>query len=267
MVHGGLRLRGKRRMQGERENPLLTIVTIVHNGRMHLEQTINSVIHQSLDAVEYIVIDGNSTDGSKEIIMSYDNYIDYWISESDDGIADAFNKGFKYSTGNYIAFLNSDDWYEPEVLTRVAGEINGGNLIYCGHMNLIDQSGDSVFKLHRSMPERINQTMRIAHPSSFTPREVFIRNEGFSPAYRIAMDFDFMLRAKLLGYDFKVLDFVIANHRRGGASSNVLDAIKEEREVKNKNLGNRFNHWSWYYLNFAYFTLQPYFITNVKGKA
>src|SRR5690242_19312818 len=95
------------------QKPLVSIITIVYNGETYLEQAINSVLQQSYPHIEYIVIDGGSTDKSVSIIKKYESNIQYWISGRDNGIADAFNKGLAKAKGNVIGFINADDWYEP----------------------------------------------------------------------------------------------------------------------------------------------------------
>src|SRR5439155_13950516 len=96
-----------------RQTPLVSIITIVYNREAYLEQAINSVLQQSYPNIEYIVIDGGSTDNSVSIIKKYASKIQYWVSEPDNGIADAFNKGLMKANGNIIGFINADDWYEP----------------------------------------------------------------------------------------------------------------------------------------------------------
>ena len=100
---GGLRTKGLFKT-GLADKPLVTVVTVVFNGEKHLEETIQSVINQTYDNVEYIIIDGGSTDGTVDIIKKYEDKISYWISESDKGISDAFNKGVTSVTGEYINF-------------------------------------------------------------------------------------------------------------------------------------------------------------------
>jgi len=90
--------------------PLITIITVVYNGEKYLEETIKSVINQTYPNVEYIIIDGGSTDGTLDIIKKYEDYIDYWVSEKDKGIYDAMNKGILVSNGKYLLFLNADDF-------------------------------------------------------------------------------------------------------------------------------------------------------------
>lgn len=112
---GGLRTQGyfKRSLP---DKPLITVITVVYNGAEHLEETIESVIHQTYDNVEYIIIDGGSTDGTLDILRKYAHAIDYWVSEKDEGIYDAMNKGGGLALGKGINFLNSGDFFKGQVL-------------------------------------------------------------------------------------------------------------------------------------------------------
>jgi len=105
---GGLRTQGYFKMSYDKK-PLVSIVTVVFNGEAYLEETIQSVINQTYDNVEYIIIDGGSTDGTLEIIKKYENQIDYWVSEKDTGMYNALNKGFSCAQGEYLGWINSDD--------------------------------------------------------------------------------------------------------------------------------------------------------------
>lgn len=102
---------GKRKniQNNEKKKYLISIITVVKNNKLHLEETIKSVLIQKKSNIEYIVIDGNSNDGTLDLIKKYDSQIDYWISENDNGIYDAFNKGLSLAKGDYIGFVNSDD--------------------------------------------------------------------------------------------------------------------------------------------------------------
>jgi len=99
--------------------PLVSIITVVLNGRKTIEQTILSVRNQSYANIEYIIIDGGSTDGTINIIEKYSEGVDFWISESDNGLYDAMNKGIGYANGELIGLLNSDDYYESDAVSRV----------------------------------------------------------------------------------------------------------------------------------------------------
>ena len=246
MKQGGIRLKGKAETARKDSAPLMTVITAVYNGANTIEKTINSVICQTWNNIEFIIIDGGSTDSTLEIVSKYDDHIDYWLSEPDNGIADAFNKGLNMATGDYVAFLGSDDWYEPDGVLRIVNEIKPDGMIYSGHANLWSDNGRTKIKVHKSCPERILQTMRIAHPATFVSRDLFKRIGGFSTEFKIAMDYDFFLRAKLNGYNAKVVDSVIVNIMSGGISYNVKAAAREELRIKNNHLGKKLNHFVWY---------------------
>ncbi len=246
MEKGGIRLRKNVEVAARDSGPLITIITAVFNGAETVEKTIKSVICQTWPNTEFIIIDGGSTDKTLELIKKYDDQIDYWLSEPDNGIADAFNKGLQYATGDYVAFLGSDDWFEPDGIFRIVKEIKPNGKIYSGHANLWSNDGKTMIKVHKSRPERIFQTMRIAHAATFVSVDLFSSIGKFSTEYKIAMDYDFFLRARLGGYNVKVIDSVIVNVMSGGISHNVQAAAMEELKIKNHHLGKKPEHFIWY---------------------
>jgi len=118
---GGLRIKGYYKKSYEKK-PLISVVTVVYNGEKHLEQTIKSVLDQGYDNIEYIIIDGGSTDGTLEIIKKYEDAIDYWVSESDGGIYDAMNKAISLATGEWINFMNSGDDFFSDIYSKTRAE-------------------------------------------------------------------------------------------------------------------------------------------------
>lgn len=111
----------------------ISIITVSYNSAGTIERTIKSVIQQDYGDVEYIVIDGGSTDGTVDVIRKYEKKIFFWLSEPDEGIYDAMNKGIRRATGEIIAFLNSDDWYQKNILSEVAEQFQDNNTqIVCG---------------------------------------------------------------------------------------------------------------------------------------
>jgi len=128
------------------DQPLVSIITIVYNGEKHLQQTIESVLGQSYKPIEYLVVDGGSTDNSLSIIRSYGERIARWKSEKDRGISDAFNKGLSMVSGEIIGIINADDWYEPEAVERAVEALVGSDIVY-GDLRLIkDGKTDFVLK-------------------------------------------------------------------------------------------------------------------------
>jgi len=245
---------------------VISVITVVYNGERHLAQAIESVAGQNCSGLEYIIIDGGSTDRTIEIIRKYEKNIDYWRSEEDLGISDAFNKGVACSKGKYIAFLGSDDWYEPGVIAPLMKELKSEKTIYSGSMNLISHPDGRLLKVHMSRPDRLLQTMRISHPASFTPRNLINESGGFSTSYTIAMDYDMMLKAWIAGYDFMTFSTVITNHRRGGVSRDLMTVFKEELIIKNTLLGKHMTHFVWYLANVVYFKARRFCDIFSKGK-
>ncbi len=217
--------------------PLISIITIVYNGELHLEQAMCSVFEQTYSPIEYIIIDGGSTDGSINIIKKHEHLVDYWVSEIDKGISDAFNKGVSKANGEIIAFLNSDDWYQPDAIENIVSSY------------LMDTDFDvyyAVTKFHKKeeaffYPSGVlphlsfvrKNHMAIAHPSTFVRKKVFDTIGDFNKKYKIAMDYDFLLRAMINGATFKFIDVFTTNFRTTGISSIYPQrAIKECVNIK-----------------------------------
>ncbi len=122
--------------------PKVSIITVVYNGIAHLEQTIQSVLNQTYDNVEYIIIDGGSTDGTVELIKKYEESIAYWVSESDGGIYDAMNKGISNATGEIVGLINADDWYETGTIEKVVETFQNSEVdVVHGSMEIISKMG------------------------------------------------------------------------------------------------------------------------------
>ena len=182
--------------------PLVTIVTVVLNGEKYLEETIQSVINQTYDNIEYIIIDGGSTDGTLEIIHKYEAVIDYWVSEPDGGIYDAMNKGIQLATGELIGLINSDDWYLSNAVSTVADkytkEFQNERVIISGGIFWIDSEGKIMFPVPRSekfLVERINWEMPLNHPATFVASDVYAILGLFNLKYQIGADYDFIHKA------------------------------------------------------------------------
>ena len=221
---GGLRTRGLFKRGGYFDSdvpgddtPLFSIVTVVFNGEAHLEQSLLSVLNQAYPNVEYIVVDGGSTDGTLDIIRKYDEAIDYWVSEPDQGIGDGFNKGISLSTGKIIGIINADDWYENNAFEQVvwAYRQNPESIIH-GDLQFWTNSKPAYVFHGRDDLAHLRPT--INHPTVFVPRTVYDVVGPFLPEFRKAMDFEWLGRAKMAGIPFVHLDSVLANMRRGGVS-------------------------------------------------
>jgi len=217
---------------GGPRKPLFSVITVVYNGEAHLEQTIQSVLSQSWSNIEYVIVDGGSTDGTLDIIRKYEDRIDHWISEPDKGIYDAMNKGLDLSSGDLIAFLNSGDWYNPGVLEKVAEEYLrnlNGNLVIAGKWTLVFEDLD--LEIHVSPSLKFSLGIPISHPAMFVPRNVYEKFGKFDLQYRYGADFDVLVRFYLRGVKFHFIDTKILNYRTQGASEKYFYATGKDHSL------------------------------------
>jgi len=234
---GGLRTQGYFKKSYENK-PLISIVTVVYNGEEFLEETILSVIHQSYDNVEYILIDGGSTDGTLDIIKKYEDKISYWVSEKDEGIYDAMNKGLKVVTGKYISILNADDYYEKDALSssvkmieKEKSDYNIANVKFVGSKNI-------VRPIYPLMKEYVYQEMPYPHVSAVIASYVYKQVGLFDTSLKIAGDHDMAVRIHMAGYKTTYLDKIIAHLEEGGIS-NSINSNKEYLRVAIKHGKNK----------------------------
>lgn len=211
-------------------SPLISIITVVFNGEKHLEKTINSVLSQGYPSYEYIIIDGGSKDKTVEIINKYAHALSYWVSEPDNGIYDAFNKGVKKSNGDLVVFLNADDWFEPNALNEIAKVYQKDKIIY-GNVRFL--KNNSEVGISKNDHTRLIEGMTIAHPAVFVPKGIFNKFGDFKSEFKIAMDYELILRFFINGVDFIPLNKVITNMNVGGVSyNNWFKAILEDFKIR-----------------------------------
>jgi glycosyltransferase involved in cell wall biosynthesis len=214
-----------------------SIITVCYNSVDTIDKTIMSVLAQSFQDFEYIIIDGASTDGTLEIIKKYaEQFPDKisYISEKDSGIYDAMNKGISRAKGELIGLLNSNDYYEENALEIVSKEYSGEKYqILYGIQRNIDETGEgkSIRFIHH---EKLCDDM-ITHPTCFVTKCVYSDYGVYDLTYKSASDYDFMLRIKSLHPDVKFYPIykVLTNFTLGGISSSVIGKI-ETHEIKYK---------------------------------
>ena len=232
----------------------ISIITITLNSERYLEQTITSVLNQSYDNIEYIIIDGGSTDGTLDIINKYEDRINPWISEPDDGIADAMNKGLLLATGDYILFLHSDDYLlDSKVLEQATISLREPYDIVMFNI-LLKRNGKKKLVNPRGLTWWINFKTGIYHQSVFCSKELFQKIGSFDTSFRIVMDYDFFLRAYRAKVQVKRVDIPLSLMRLVGISSqqdwtSQRERLMEERKVHKKNcLGQwmRLCYWAYW---------------------
>ena len=213
--------------------PKITVVTVTYNAEKCLEETILSVINQTYPNIEYIIIDGGSTDGTIDIIKKYETHIDYWISEPDKGIYDAMNKGWKISNGEWIYYLGSDDILLKNGLASLMNETNNeadiiyGNIIYDKDWGKIEKKAYP--------PKCLNHFMCCSHQAAIMKRNVIEQLNGFNINYSVIADFDLFQRAYLKKYVFKYVDKAIAIFCMKGVSSYNLSLEFERYHILKNN--------------------------------
>ncbi|NOQ29775.1 MAG: glycosyltransferase [Helicobacteraceae bacterium] len=201
--------------------PLISIITVVFNGKKFLERTIKSVLSQTHPNIEYIIIDGGSTDGTVDIIKKYDKSISYWVSEKDNGIYDAMNKGLKVATGKYIGILNADDYYAPNAVELSLEKLAETNTDYSvAKVQFFNSKvvATPIFPLKKSF---IYQEMMYPHIGAFISKVAYEKVGLFDTSYKIAGDFDMALKIHLANFEACYVDSVIGFLEEGGVSSST----------------------------------------------
>ena len=215
-------------------HPKISIVTPSYNQAPFLEETIQSVLSQGYPDLEYVVMDGGSTDGSVEIIRRYEKQIAYWQSESDEGQSDALGRGFARSSGEILAWLNSDDTLVPGILIAVGGYFASHpdiDVVY-GNINLVDPAGEPLYTAYPLLDLRIlvYENQFIPQQAMFWRRELYERVGGVNPKLRFAMDFELAMKFLLTGARVAKIPRVLANYRFHPAakSSTIRDVMEAE---------------------------------------
>ena len=231
------------------KRPKFSIITVSFNSIKTIEKTILSVLGQTYKDYEYIIIDGGSTDGTLDIIKKYQDKLSYFISEKDNGISDAFNKGILASKGEIVGIINSDDFYEPnalEIISNLSTEYNVD--YYIGALRYWD--ADKINKIiypdtkyFRTITFRMPH---LNHPASFFTKKTYDDIGLFNVNFKYAMDYDIFLRAFLHNKKGIFTEEIISNMLIGGmANSNRLKAYKEVLQIST----NKFLGYIWYLLS------------------
>jgi len=218
----------------------VSIITVVYNNEKTIENAIQSVLAQSYRNIEYIIVDGNSTDNTKNIIELYKDRLGRYVSENDLGIYDAMNKGISMATGGIIGILNSDDLYsDDQVISDVVlrfNEMKSLKVLY-GDLVYVDPENTSkVIRTWKSLPyyKKFFENGNVPpHPALFVKKEVYEECGLFNINYKLAADYDFMLRVfKRFGDHAEYIPRLMVRMRLGGATNrNFKNIIEGNREI------------------------------------
>jgi len=216
----------------------ISVITSVYNNKETIAEAIESVLSQSYENIEFIVVDGASTDGTVEVIERYAERIDTFVSEPDHGIYDGLNKGISLATGDVVGFLHSDDLFaDTDVVAKIAAafEKSGSQSVY-GDLIYVSKSDTSkvvrYWKSGAYTPAKLRRGWMPPHPTFYVKREVYEKHGGFDTSFRIAADYDSILRfLGREGISTHYLPEVLIKMRIGGESNKSLaNMLQKSRE-------------------------------------
>lgn len=211
------------------EYPKISIVTVVYNDHLHIEQTMLSVLNQTYDNIEYIVIDGGSTDGTVSIIKQYAERLAYWISEPDKGVYDAMNKAISHVTGTYVSFMNSgDSFYSNATLSEVFTNQNQLDIdVIYGDVFMKYTTLESFVRRYDNI-NPCSASHNLCHQATFT-KSLLLKKYGFDLSYKIAADMNLFNIIYNNGGTFGYVPVVIANYEaEEGLSAKHLKQMYKE---------------------------------------
>ena len=219
---------------------MISIITVVYNGGKTIENTILSVVNQTYKDIEYIIIDGGSTDNTLEIINAYKTKIAKLVSEPDKGLYDAMNKGLNLATGDYVLFINSGDKLaSPDTIQNALSVANNADVIY-GETEIIDQNWQVIHNRRHKAPKELNwklfrNGMLVSH-QSFIARRSF--STSYNLGYKYASDFDWCLEVLKKSTNIKHANMVISHFMEGGQTSKtIIPGLKERFSIMRKTYG------------------------------
>lgn len=209
----------------------VSIITVTYNAAETIEKTITSVLVQSYKNIEYIIVDGISTDGTWEKICKYKNQIHKIIHERDNGLYDAMNKGISLATGDIIGIINGDDWYETDAVENVVNAFRNNVDVIYGDMRMIGDN-DNTGQICDYVDMSDIWYSMIPHPTVFVRKHIYNKFGIFNLNYPIASDYELILRFYTKGVRFQYINKVLANFRRGGLTTDKwFECAREVKEV------------------------------------
>lgn len=243
---------------------LISVVTCSFNSKKTIERTIKSILYQTMDDYEYLIIDGMSSDATVEIIKRYEPLFKgklRWISEKDNGIYDAMNKGIRMAKGEYIWLVNSDDYLESNALEIVADRIKTmGSKIVSGYIEFFseDCGNRRIFKYSPEESEREyrKKRMGINHPATIVSKCIYEDYGTYDSKFFISADVDWFLRLKENKVPIDIIDVKLSNMSDGGISGqndNIKKRIHDWKLLFGKHTRNKMEYWKFMLLRIVTF--------------
>ncbi|MBM3095507.1 glycosyltransferase [Ensifer sp. T173] len=227
-AEGGKRLH-EPSLRTSSDTPLVTVITVCKNSSKTITQTISSVIDQDYNNIEYIIVDGVSTDGTIEIIKDFEGALDYYISEPDTGIYDAMNKGLRLARGEYIIIVNSDDWYERNAVSSLVSAIRYTDCDFVGALaRYFNEDGQSFVLPTMSYNKSTLLRMPVRHESLLIPSRIYDEVGPYCDVYKIIADYEFCVRLYRSGMRYYEVPHPLLNFRTSGVSNTDIKNLHSE---------------------------------------
>ncbi len=218
--------------------PLITIITATYNAEFYLQELVDSIRRQTYPNIEWIVIDGGSKDETKNILKTNEDVIGFWLSEKDDGIYDAWNKGLAHAHGDWIYFLGADDLLRDNnalaCMAKFLVDVPEEMEIAYAQIMLLSEDARDIFAAGEpwgGIKRRFAQVMCLPHQGVFHRRSLFEKHGNFNTTFRIAGDYELLLR-ELKNGDAAFFPMVVAGMRQGGISNEPMNTIKALQEIR-----------------------------------
>ncbi|MGZ4975872.1 MAG: glycosyltransferase family 2 protein [Methylobacter sp.] len=223
----------------QKDAPLISIIIAVFNCAKTLQQCIDSVAQQTYANKELIIIDGGSKDGTVDVLESNGDKLGYWLSEPDNGIYNAWNKGLSQAKGEWICFLGADDFFwDAQVLERMAAQlatVPADIRVAYGQIMLLNNDGKNLYPIGepwQGVKERFKQVMSIPHPGLMHRRGLFEQHGNFDESFRIGGDYELLLRELKAANAVFVPGLIMVGMRQGGLSSSPANSVESMWDIR-----------------------------------
>ena len=236
-------------MKNDAKQPQVSVITVCYNDADDLEKTIKSVVYQTIENKEFIIVDGGSKDSTSEVIRKYSKWINHWISEPDKGVYDAMNKGVALASGEWICFMNAGDTFKEKTTLQHVFDYKdysrNTGVIY-GDVEFLFPRCGSVMKRMDGL-EGKDRALGINHQASLTRLEL-LKEIGFDLSYKIASDANTFYKIWQMGADFEYVPICMANYEAvtGLSSSKFIPSFEERARILGLKWNNSINWWIGY---------------------